>query len=988
MNESDAELLRRYRSERSEAAFAELIRRHLDLVYSAAVRQVGNDRHAAEDVTQSVFIDLARQAARLETHPTLSGWLYTSTRFAAANHRRSEQRRRRHEDSAAQMNQTFASSEPSPDWEQLRPVLDDAMHELSAEDREAVLGRHFEKRPFAELGLRFGISENAARMRVERALDRLREALGKRGVTSTAAGLGAILEGQSVQAAPAGLGVQIGQALAASMPAGVAEGAVTGGILAWWLGGAGKWIATALVIAGLGVATAIALLRPGTPSATRDTLGQSPGELRSTPPEGAVMGRGAESVAASRVPPGAVGVSTSDTVEAPDEDTEPTLRLTVLGANTGKPLAGAELDLPWAPRGYRGPRKPLTDAEGVAVIRYPKGTGELRVVASGEGYAATMLHWVPNRGLAIPATYTVRLVPGVRLGGVVVDAEDRPVAGAQVGWNHEDAMASHDAVESHDFVWMTATSDASGRWALDRIAADMLPRLYGSASHPEHTGSPMIFLKEDLAALEALRAGTHRFQLGRGMEVKGTVVGVDGQPIAGAKVRVGQSGHSGTREVKTDDSGWFLARGCAVGLQPVTAEAEGYAATTQKVSIDETLRPLRLVMAAGRRLRFQFVDAEGTPIPKPWIVHDTMRREVLQLNEIPKAKFSATGGADGVIVWKDAPEGSLLFNGTAKGFMRRDDIEVGTDASEVKVVLGRAFTIHGTVVDDETGQAMPKFRMTAGWTERGEQGSTAMPMWSSLDRHSLAFTGGKYRHEFEEALVGGIENPGYILKFTAEGYATAVSRLYKPDEGEVLLDVRMKRDEGTKITVLAPEGQPAVRAQVALLVGPGLVNLRPGGIRESSVAGGSLVVTDGVGQFRLSGLDPVSEVLVVHESGIGMATPEVLRAEPTMRLVPWGKIEAAGNLGHPLPPGSEWWLESNERTERFVLDFGVYKAIADAQGRLSFPKVPPGKIKLFGVFPVPQPGGRIAKQQGKPIEVDVVAGKTTEVLVQEPVQGR
>jgi hypothetical protein len=422
-----------------------------------------------------------------------------------------------------------------------------------------------------------------------------------------------------------------------------------------------------------------------------------------------------------------------------------------------------------------------------------------------------------------------------------------------------------------------------------------------------------------------------------------------------------------------------------VGLQPVTAEAEGYAATTQNVSIDESLRPLRLVMTAGRQIRFHFVDAEGNPIPHPWIVHDTMQREESKSGDVPKAQFSATGGTDGVIVWKDAPEGSLLFNGTAKGFLRRNDIEVGADASEAKVVLGRAFVIHGTAVDDETGQLVTNFRMTAGWPAVSRRGTDVLPMWSSLDRHSVTFTGGKYRHVFEEALVGGIENPGYILRFTAEGYATEVSRLYKPDEGEVMLDLRMKRDEGTKITVLTPEGQPAVRAQVALMIGRSSVNLGRGGIRESSVAGGSLVVTDGVGQFRLSGVDPVSEILVVHELGIGMATPEVLRAEPTLRLMTWGSIEAQGSLGQPLPPGSEWWLES---TERFVMDLGAYTAIADAQGRLSFPKVPPGKIKLFRVTPIRQRDGRVAKQWGKPMEVEVVAGKTSEVIVQELGHGR
>ena len=198
----DAELLRRYAGERAEDAFAELVRRHLDLVHSAALRQVGGNPASAADVAQAVFTELERHAGRLTRHPALTGWLYTTTHRMAARHVRGEVRRQRREQEAHVMQELQRDTGPELDWTRLRPVLDAAMHDLGETDRTAVLLRHFEQRPLAEVGLKLGLSENAARMRVERALDKLRAKLAKRGVTSTASALAVALTGQAVTAAP------------------------------------------------------------------------------------------------------------------------------------------------------------------------------------------------------------------------------------------------------------------------------------------------------------------------------------------------------------------------------------------------------------------------------------------------------------------------------------------------------------------------------------------------------------------------------------------------------------------------------------------------------------------------------------------------------------------------------------------------------------------------------------------------------------------
>jgi RNA polymerase sigma factor (sigma-70 family) len=204
MMSEDALLLRRYATERSEAAFAELVRRHVDLVYSAALRQVHGDAHGAQDLTQQVFVELARQAKPLARHPALVGWLYTTTRQMAWRAIRSEQRRAAREQMAHTMNELLRQPAAEPDWEHLRPVLDDAMHELNHADRLAMLLRFFKNKSLHEVGLELDLTENAARMRVERALDKLRLGLARKGVTSTATALALALSGNAVSSAPAG----------------------------------------------------------------------------------------------------------------------------------------------------------------------------------------------------------------------------------------------------------------------------------------------------------------------------------------------------------------------------------------------------------------------------------------------------------------------------------------------------------------------------------------------------------------------------------------------------------------------------------------------------------------------------------------------------------------------------------------------------------------------------------------------------------------
>ena len=210
--QDDSVLLREYAERDSEAAFAELVARHVNQVYSVALRHVRNP-HQAEEITQAVFVILARKARSLGRRVILSGWLYQTARLTAVTLIRGEIRRARREQEA--LMQTAPNENESGVWPQIAPLLDDAMAGLSETDRHALVLRFFDGKSLREVGAALGASEEAAKMRVNRAVEKLRKFFTKRGVVSTTAIIAGAISANSVQAAPVGLAKTVSAVAAA-----------------------------------------------------------------------------------------------------------------------------------------------------------------------------------------------------------------------------------------------------------------------------------------------------------------------------------------------------------------------------------------------------------------------------------------------------------------------------------------------------------------------------------------------------------------------------------------------------------------------------------------------------------------------------------------------------------------------------------------------------------------------------------------------------
>lgn len=255
MNPSDRELLTRYRNGNAPDAFAELVKRHVDFVYSAARRQV-HDQHLAEDVTQNVFLLLLKKEPRLEGHENLGGWLFQAAMFEARNALRTRRREAARVNKLA-MNQPEQKSEMDAHiWNEVEPHVNEALEALNEAEREAVVLRYFQRHPYDRVAAALGVSEAAARQRVHRGLERMREFLTKRGVVAEAVALSAAIRLHGATSAPAELAVNT-IAAAGRLQAALIAGKGAVGILASLQS---KVIAAMLLLASAGVAVSVAVI--------------------------------------------------------------------------------------------------------------------------------------------------------------------------------------------------------------------------------------------------------------------------------------------------------------------------------------------------------------------------------------------------------------------------------------------------------------------------------------------------------------------------------------------------------------------------------------------------------------------------------------------------------------------------------------------------------------------------------------------------------
>jgi RNA polymerase sigma factor (sigma-70 family) len=941
---SDLDLLSQYARGKSEEAFGTLVRRYTNLVYSAALRQCGNP-HTSEEITQAVFVILARKARTLNPRTILSGWLLRTTRFVALNARRREITRMQTEQEAMNLNLT----ETGVAWKQIAPLLDQALFDLKNEDRDALALRFFEQKSFKEIAGLMGTSEDGAQKRVSRAVEKLRARFAKSGVLVPTGLVVAAIGAEAVQAAPAKL-LAAGQgAITATLSAGSLSALGKVSLQAWEAaryralllkGAAGALILGSVVLG-------IQALRPRLAPAVQPG---SPETASREPSSGAVPGSSTLAVSGNSITQAETG-----------------LRLKVVSGGTGQPVPATRLTLTWTTDfPNRATNVFVTGLSGVGLIPLDRNAvahWSFRVEVFKDGFVPKYVSWSDSQGDAIedvPVEYTTELAPAISIGGTVVDDSGAPIEAVRVVFSVSGPApgASHDRERLTMMGnYHTEVTDAQGHWhcthvppqfsmiTYEVIHPDYLPARFGAAALGATTNLGTVYVGE-----AELRAETLTTVLKRGPLVAGTLVNESGMPVAGAKVTENRQWFDPLASRMTGADGRFKFENAPPDKElTLTVSAAGFAPQDLTIKPGNRTDVLRLTLTKGMPLLGRVIDEKGAAIPRA-----TVRLTSLEPGRT-RFEWSAKTDPEGSFTWPTAPPTPQAFSVEASGFESRYDIKLTPDGSEHSIALRRSaghhsssFRLSGSALDKQTGKPIPDFQVLMGITE-GEPGKA-----TSTSTPELRARGKTGRFSFTTS--GDLLE--LLIEVRAEGYLPA--RLTQPGPLKTDCEFNFELEHAEAITgsVQLPKGTPAVGAVVVLSAevrhfakGPPSMEqiyMRLPGQFDLTRSQLTRSETDSQGRFSLQPKPGKQRILVAHKSGFAEVSREELTNSSIVHLQPWARVTGILKVGNRPATNETVELRNWNLASLFSPSLWLFlETKTDDQGRFLIEGVPPGDWQLF-----------------------------------------
>jgi len=757
----DRELLEAYARDHSDAAFAELVRRHLAWVYSVALRHIGNQA-LAKDVAQSVFVLLAQKAGSLHSEIVLGGWLFRTTRFVGNRALRAERRRKSREETAASMiPSTHFPDENEAAWKQLEPHLDQAVAALSEGDRQAILLRFYEKRPLLEIGLHLGLSEEAAKKRVSRALQKMRDFLARRRVAAGGALLAGLMAEKTVQADPAGLAASVLRTVAVGIsPSGVLPHLAQETLNVW------RWtkfkIAGGVTVSLCGLVWLCLVMAPHPPAISDPTA-----KLESAEPP-------------SERPTEPVAVSVAVQTVASTVETNRVIHFRVVAKDSGEAVSGAPLAINTvSDEGWKQRFDFSTDQNGNADIPYPPATQRLDVGVVASGWVARFATWRTDADPEIPAEYTMRVDQVTNfMGGWLMDENGQPVANAvvEMEFGGSDMAQEENPRERPGFVsCVPITKSARNGWWSCAVVIPNAKRVpIISARHPDFAPTKIFsgsWGKPDEAqneSMELLWSGQLVTTMNRGVTLRGRIMTEDGQPIGGAQIEH-EPGSLEPVRTETDSSGWFTMQGLPPGAFDFIVTAPGFAQSYLQASLKEGEEPVEVRLKPGGVLRLRLMDEDGNPVVSGRVALTGPGGMYM-----PGMNWSAQSGVDGRVEWTSAQTETTLniFASKYPEFAGSKSSLVKADGEEHVIQLRRAFVVTGRVTDARTGELIRgEIKAFPGYGE-GENSWFRGSTWRSAD--------GTFRVNFSEG--------HFPCRFCieAEGYSPFISEWLYPNSDNVV----------------------------------------------------------------------------------------------------------------------------------------------------------------------------------------------------------
>ena len=981
---NDFELLREYAGRASEDAFTLLVNRYVNLVYSAAFRQAGDARDA-EEITQAVFLILARKAGGMRRDTVLSGWLLRTTRFVTWNARRREMSRRQLEREAMNL----YSTETDAAWKKISPILDEALVNLSEKDRAAVALRFFEEKSFKEIGQTMGLTEDGAQKRVSRAVEKLRADFARRGIALPAALItGAIMAG-AVQAAPSHLAASVASAAFAGTA--VTANALAKITLSAWEAARLKLLAlqggaVTLVVALIGV-TAVHLnsRNVGSPTTT------------------------------SQPAPMAARVATPLSPAIPEtKPPEPaggqTMRFHAVDAASLTPVTNARLTLVQTPGFlHRTTNIVLTDPEGMALLsvdRAAAGDWSARIEVFQDGYVPKFVRWSDAQGDSaadIPAEYATKLTRAVEIGGKVVNEAGEPVPGARVVFNarqlNGQTLVPEDSVDRECLTlgdhYHVEVTDRQGRWHCNHVP-EQFGLIFFGIYHPDFVSATFGSLPSGgigwsgshaLAAAD-FRNGTAIMPLARGVELDGVVVNRAGTPVAGAKVTANRNWAEPTASQLTGADGRFRF---ASSPRILTVQAQGYGPADMEIDREHPPAETRFVLNRGAVLRGVVADEKGQPVASAKV-------EVSGGPGAPRYEWNTVTDNNGKFEWLSAPASPESYFIQAWGYKVMAPVQLTADGTEQKVTLPTKpprVRFFGNVTDAETGKAVDDFTVWMSTEEAAYIGYTNLEAKRLPLRSRAAGKAGEFSFTNSGDFVQ------YAVEVRAEGYRSSRVTGRGPVANDASFNFALQRGEMLSGIVLMPDGKPAAGA-VAILcteeppqipaqraLRGGRYMTTPPGYQSGGVMrfprefdlGTRHVEADDQGRFSIPPEFGLKKVLFFNAVGFNCLSTNYLTGSPAVTLLPWGRVTGMLKIGSQVGANQRIDLSSPYMPYAEWSGYGVaVDTRTDAQGRFDFEGLPAGDMRISHrlTFHDGQTGAIPDTQE---THIHVQAGETTQVTL-------
>jgi peroxiredoxin len=597
------------------------------------------------------------------------------------------------------------------------------------------------------------------------------------------------------------------------------------------------------------------------------------------------------------------------------------LELRVVNSLTDQPLQGVEIHT----QIHSVTSDLLTDGDGRCFVRIPGQKPRfVGVWAKKDGYVPVSVSW-DQEGAKVPAEYTLPLEPGTTIGGIIQNEEGKPVAGATVfllvpGNDNRDAPRPRASLWDHP-----VKTDEKGRWRCDLLPAK-LDDVWIRLSHPDYA-SDTSYGATPKPTMDRLRDRTGVMVLKKGITVAGRVLAADGAPVKGARVSQGTD-RWGTHypDTFTNDNGEFHFANGAAGEMVLTVQARKHAPDLKRVNVSRSMAPVEFRLEPARTIRGRLVDGEGNPVAGAFVAADTWRG-------CRSIEFRVNTGNDGRFEWNDAPSDPVLFDMGGAGFMSVRHKSLAAGDGDATITLLRPLRVKGAVVDAATGKPINTFTVVPGIRFDNQPN----PYWQRRDAKPAR--DGRYELSFAEP------RPEHLVRIEAEGYLPAVSRAIKDGEGAVTIDFKLKKGEGVAGIVLGADDQPRVGVEAALVLPGHSCRIENGRVPDRSDV--VVVETDSDGKFRFPPQEGAYSVVVIGDEGYAFRSQEKLAAEPKVKLEPWGRIEGTVRIGSKPGAGERVHLSiDGSGSGTTPLPYFDYNATADADGRYTIERVPPGDVSV------------------------------------------